>query len=881
MPVASAKATRPVSAAAKEAIVLDSDTDDSDVEVAETGETTPETHADAEYKEPVGVDEEADRQELQTAAKGEQAPPSRPKNEKEAKKLLRQALLDVVQKNRRDHEAAQGVNDDADEQEDETEPDVSTSKGKKRGRRTSGRTAPKKKSRKNDVPPMVFEPSKFITGGTLKNYQLDGQNWLIQRYIFAMHGAILADEMGTGKTLQSISLLAFIYEQIHKPETPSTDRASLVILPKAVLYNWAAELERFAPELPVLVYTGNKDERADLRRSRLGLRGLMNQPPRPRKQPMPIILVTYQIMMNDINWLKELNYDAVICDEAHKAKGLNGRTLACLKQLKGDFRLLLTGTPLQNNLTELYALLSFILPHVFNDRDLFVSQFDFSDITTSDGSKLSEQEEVTLLVAQLQNILKPFLLRRCKKDVIKDLPLKKEYVLTAPLTPRQKEMTEAAVNGDLRDFLSGQTTPAAKETEAKAASPSKRPRRRRGGDAEIIDLSLLDDVEESATPRRRTRGARKSYVDALPDAADDDAFEEQLHEQQEREALEEQQRALAKATAKAQTAMSLVHKKTKWNSAMTNLRQIANHPLQKFDDRAPNADPEDIVNLSGKMMLLDRVLPELFRRKHKVLLFSQFTTMLDLLDEYIELRGWNRYRIDGRGGHSADQDEINEFNTAPFSDDTANIFLLSTRAGGVGLNLVGADTVIIFDSDWNPQNDLQAMDRAHRIGQTKPVLVFRLASANTVEQTILASATKKRRLERVVLGNDTLAGDAHAHDILNKAKGKKTGGTTRKKDDAMRQLALQLLQAEGERISLADAGAEILTDEQLDTLLDRSDKAMRNTDSSEAKKGATFEVVETIEEETVQQTNILDDLLGEEGDAAASTANTTDDEEEN
>ncbi|GAA5956331.1 hypothetical protein JCM8115_001689 [Rhodotorula mucilaginosa] len=875
--------TRPANAAAT--IVLDSDTADSDNDavIVETGETTPETHDDAEYKEPIAVDEEADRQAEQARGKDQAVPSSRPKDEKEAKKLLRKALLDVVEKTRhyteaieKDLKAAAAAQGLPDEEEDGTEPAATTGKGNKRGRRTSGTSTPKKKPKKQDVPPLFLPQSGLITGGTLKPYQLDGQNWMIQRYIYAMHGAILADEMGTGKTLQSISLLAFIHEKIHEAEKNSTDRPSIVILPKAVLYNWALELERFAPSLPVLVYTGNKDERAELRRSRLGLRGMMNQPPRARKEPMPIILVTYQIMMNDINWLKELNYDAIICDEAHKAKGLNGRTLACLKQLKGDFRLLLTGTPLQNNLTELYALLSFILPHVFNDQDLFESQFDFSEITTSDGSKLSEQEEVTLLVAQLQNILKPFLLRRCKKDVIKDLPLKKEYVLTAPLTARQKEMTEAAVNGELRDFLSGQA-PSTRETpKQEETTPGKRPRRRRGGDAAIIDLSLLADDEDNSTPRRRTRGARKSYVDALPDAADDDEFERQLHKRQEQEALEEQQRALAKATAQAQTATSLVHKKTKWNSAMTNLRQIANHPLQKYDDRDPNADPEDIVNLSGKMMLLDRVLPELFRRKHKVLLFSQFTTMLDLLDEYIELRGWNRYRIDGRGGHGANQDEINEFNTAPFSDDTANVFLLSTRAGGVGLNLVGADTVIIFDSDWNPQNDLQAMDRAHRIGQTKPVLVFRLASANTVEQTILASATKKRKLERVVLGNDTLAGDAQ--DILNKAKGKKTGGSTKKKDDAMRQLAQQLLQAEGERISLADAGAEILTDEQLNTLLDRSDNAMKSTDSSEAKKGATFEVVETIEEETVQQTNILDDLLGEEGDHA-STANTSDDEQ--
>lgn len=335
----------------------------------------------------------------------------------------------------------------------------------------------------------------------------------------------------------------------------------------------------------------------------------------------------------------------VVCDEAHKAKNLKGKTINALQQLKSEFRLLLTGTPLQNNLSELYALLFFILPHIFADQQLFESQFDFSSITTADGTKLSAEEEVQLLVVQLQMLLKPFMLRRCKKDVIKDLPLKKEcvpllpfspplvahlpflhrYVLTAPQTQRQKELTDAAVNGELRSFL------AAESTQKRAAS-----------EVSAVDtLDLTEDGDGADTPKRRTRStrAKQAYVEKV-DAADDDEFEEQMLERATKEQQAEEAARLAKATAKPTSASpfllatsssfantlrctaSVRHTQTKFSSAMMNLRQIANHPLLKFDDRTEggeaSSDPEDVVNLSGKMMLLDRLLPELFKQGHKV-----------------------------------------------------------------------------------------------------------------------------------------------------------------------------------------------------------------------------------------------------------------------
>ncbi|GAA6022619.1 hypothetical protein JCM10207_003925 [Rhodosporidiobolus poonsookiae] len=849
---------------------------DSDVEIIDTSATSPATS--------VGADDKAAKTEqaMTDAPAKEERPKEEKKEEKPAavlkaiKDMMRktQIYLDRIEESRREHQA------EDDESDLEIVEDASSSKRKRKGGK---KTPPRKKAKKSNAPPLELPQSKLVSGGTMKDYQLDGTNWLVQRYIHAMHGAILADEMGTGKTLQSIGFIAFIHEHIHKAAKPESDKASIVIMPKPVLHNWKAEFSKFAPSIPVLVYEGLPEERSELRRRHLGLKGLHNAPPAPRRTPYPVVLMSYSIAIRDSDYLKALPLDAVICDEAHKAKNLKGKTLNELQKLKSEFRLLLTGTPLQNNLTELYALLFFILPHIFADQQLFENQFDFSSITNTDGSRLTADEEVQLLVVQLQAILKPFMLRRCKKDVVKDLPLKKEYVLTAPQTKRQQELMEAAVKGELRQFLADEAEQ--RRSATSTPQPEKGKRKGRSREVDMLDLTADDsDASEGRTRRTRAARARRSYVEAQ-DAADDDVFEDQVLARARKEERAAEEMRLAKMAAKP--VANIRHTQAKFSSAMTNLRQIANHPLLKLDDRSEGSNPEDIVNLSGKMMLLDRLLPELFKRKHKVIIFSQFTSMLDLLDEYFEHRGWNWYRIDGRGENQVNQDDIKEFNETPCTEEGVNVFLLSTRAGGVGLNLVGADTVILFDSDWNPQNDLQAMDRAHRIGQKKPVLVFRLATANTVEQTILASATRKRKLERVVLGNDTLSGDAS--DILDKAKGTKGTKGGRKaqstKAQAMQQLAEQFALAEGEKVTLAGAGAEILSDEQLEALLDRSDDAMKSATGSGTDKGkaqAAFEVVETIEESEVQQSSVIADLLEQaqavNGESASASANTTDDE---
>ena len=234
---------------------------------------------------------------------------------------------------------------------------------------------------------------------------------------------------------------------------------------------------------------------------------------------------------------------------------------------------------------------------------------------------------------------------------------------------------------------------------------------------------------------------------------------------------------------------------------------------------------ETLVTSSGKMLLLDRLLPSLFERGHKVLIFSQFKTQLDILEDYaLDLRGWNVCRIDGSVSQEDRQNQIREFNTNP----DFKLFLLSTRAGGQGINLASADTVILFDSDWNPQQDLQAQDRAHRIGQKRPVVIFRLATKGTVEEELLSSAGAKRRLEKLVI----------------KKGGYKTMGQKMDKGDSMSSEALKAVLLKDGEVFKYTGGDVILSDEDLDTLCDRSDAAYIR-----AEKGlgdATgFKIVET------------------------------------
>jgi len=265
------------------------------------------------------------------------------------------------------------------------------------------------------------------------------------------------------------------------------------------------------------------------------------------------------------------------------------------------------------------------------------------------------------------------------------------------------------------------------------------------------------------------------------------------------------------------------------------LRKVCNHPWLfdwPLDPRTgEQLVGQGLVSASGKMLLLDKLLKGLFQGGHKVLVFSQFTSMLDIIQDWAtELMGWRVCRIDGVTRQESRREQMKDFNEGQ-GPDACQLFLLSTRAGGVGINLVAADTVILFDSDWNPQQDLQAQDRVHRIGQTRPVLVFRLVSGNTIESKMLEKAGQKRKLETLVIGNGfDLTKQEHKddeddsdEDIQEILLGKQSH---RRKQKTIKELAEALLKTEGESITLVEQGDQILSDEQLEALLDRSDEAM-------------------------------------------------------
>ncbi|KAJ3283211.1 hypothetical protein HK104_010510 [Borealophlyctis nickersoniae] len=664
---------------------------------------------------------------------------------------------------------------------------------------------------------------RLVTGGTMREYQLVGMEWLISLYDNGLNG-ILADEMGLGKTLQCIAFLAHLYEM-------GTRGPFLIVAPLSTLANWVSEVERFTPDIPVLLYHGSKPEREHLRNHRMKV-----------GRDFPIVVTSYEICMNDRNYLQNYAWKFIIVDEGHRLKNLNCRLVRELKSYPSANRLLLTGTPLQNNLSELWSLLNFIMPDIFDDLNAFSEWFEFSekvdDLNDQDArSKLLDRASRTSFVTELHHILKPFLLRRTKEAVEIELPKKREYIIYAPLVPKQRALYEAAMKGRLREHIVECLAEgfAMKET-------SVMPEAKMAIEANVSSEGLSSD-------RRTTKRniVRRNYKE-LDDT--EDSVQESSSVQQIRPtsavALMEQRMKAAQKSAGNQNLQHLI----------AQLRKICNHPflfdLGTDDDleaelpashlpdnllQAPGKrELPSIVSYSGKMLVLERMLPALFERGHKVLLFSQMTRVLDIVSDWCQfVKGWKVCRLDGGVKIDERRRQIQEFN----SDPETKLFLLSTRAGGLGINLTAADTVIIFDSDWNPQADLQAQDRVHRIGQTKPVIIYRLVTANTVESKILGKAGAKRKLEKLVIHK-------------NHFKGGKDYYTQKSATIKLEDLAALLESDEAEKIESGDGDADaylperILTDEHLARIMGRSDEAYERGGKGET--ADRYSVVEEVEE---------------------------------
>ncbi|XP_042619121.1 SWI/SNF-related matrix-associated actin-dependent regulator of chromatin subfamily A member 5-like [Cyprinus carpio] len=459
----------------------------------------------------------------------------------------------------------------------------------------------------------------YVKNGKLRDYQVRGLNWLISLYENGING-ILADEMGLGKTLQTISLLGYMkhYRNIPGPH--------MVLVPKSTLYNWMNEFKRWVPSLRAVCLIGDRDERTAFVRDTL-LPGEWD-----------VCVTSYEMVIIERAVFKKFNWRYLVIDEAHRIKNEKSKLSEIVREFKTTNRLLLTGTPLQNNLHELWALLNFLLPDVFNSSEDFDSWFDTNNCLGD-----------TKLVERLHTIV-IFLIYMCVciYVYISLLP-KKEIKMYIGLSKMQREWYTKILMKDI-DILNS---------------------------AGKMDKMRLLNV-------------------------------------------------------------------------LMQLRKCCNHPYL-FDGAEPGppytTDLHLVVN-SGKMAVLDKLLPKLKEQGSRVLIFSQMTRVLDILEDYCMWRNYGYCRLDGQTPHEERQISINAFNEP---NSSKFLFMLSTRAGGRRINLATADVVIIYDSDWNAQLDLQAMDRAHRIGQKKQVRVFRFITENTVEERIVERAEMKLRLDSIVI----------------------------------------------------------------------------------------------------------------------------------
>ncbi|XP_050435592.1 ATP-dependent helicase brm isoform X2 [Adelges cooleyi] len=488
----------------------------------------------------------------------------------------------------------------------------------------------------------VTEQASILVNGNLKEYQIKGLEWLVSLFNNNLNG-ILADEMGLGKTIQTIGLITYLMEK------KKVNGPFLIIVPLSTLSNWVLEFEKWSPSVCVVAYKGSPIMRRTLQAQM-------------RSSKFNVLLTTYEYVIKDKAVLAKLHWKYMIIDEGHRMKNHHCKLTQVLNtHYNAPHRLLLTGTPLQNKLPELWALLNFLLPSIFKSCSTFEQWFNAPFATTGEKVELNEEETI-LIIRRLHKVLRPFLLRRLKKEVESQLPDKVEYIVKCDMSGLQRVLY--------------------KHMQSKGV--------------------LLTDGTEKGS---KGKGGAKALMNTI-----------------------------------------------------VQLRKLCNHPFmfqsieEKFCEHVGTAgnviQGPDLYRVSGKFELLDRILPKLKATNHRVLLFCQMTQLMTIMEDYLGWRGFAYLRLDGTTKAEDRGDLLKKFNSA---GSEYFLFLLSTRAGGLGLNLQAADTVIIFDSDWNPHQDLQAQDRAHRIGQKNEVRVLRLMTVNSVEERILAAARYKLNMDEKVI----------------------------------------------------------------------------------------------------------------------------------
>ncbi|KAF9527780.1 SNF2 family N-terminal domain-containing protein [Crepidotus variabilis] len=470
----------------------------------------------------------------------------------------------------------------------------------------------------------------------LMPFQVDGFNWLCNNWWNHQH-CILADEMGLGKTVQIVSFLGNIKKLVRA--TPA-----LVVVPNSTITNWVREFERWAPDLRVVPFYGEKNARDVIKRFELFHE---NVPRGHLKTKFNVLITTYEAFTNTKDtgpvFKSQPRWEVLVVDEGQRLKSDSSLLFRKLNELKTNHRIIMTGTPLNNNIRELFNLMNFLDPSEWQDLEALEKQHE----------ELTEE-----LVKDLHNRLRPYFLRRIKSEVL-ELPPKNEVIVPVSMAPVQKEVYRSILTNNL-EVLKGLTQPSSKQN-----APAK----------------------------------------------------------------------------------------TRINNVLMQLRKCLQHPYLYAQDLEPrDLSPQEthgkLIDASAKLRFLKILLPKLKQRGHRILLFSQFVIALNVVEDFLVGEGYKFLRLDGSTKGSVRQKSMDDFNK-PNSDFF--IFLLTTRAGGVGINLFTADTVIIFDPDFNPHQDLQAIARAYRYGQKKTCMVFKLIVKDSAEERIMQVGKKKLVLDHLIV----------------------------------------------------------------------------------------------------------------------------------
>lgn len=711
-------------------------------------------------------------------------------------------------------------------------------------------------------------PVPSLLRGNLRVYQHQGLDWLAGMYDSDTNG-ILADEMGLGKTIQTIALLS------HLATSKGIWGPHLVVVPTSVILNWEMEFKKFCPGFKILTYYGNQEERREKRKGWLD------------NDRWHVCITSYQLALADQVALKRRNWHYIVLDEAHNIKNFQSQRWQTLLTFKSHARLLLTGTPLQNNLTELWSLLFFLAPETdehgetrFKDLKSFSSLFKRPVEQILDNGREALDDQAKEIVAKLHHVLRPHLLRRLKADVEKQMPKKFEHVVRCRLSKRQRQLYDgfmsqattresfasgnymsiinclmqlrkvcnhpdlfetrqivtsyampksAIAEYEIKEMLVRRTllrdqderqsnsmmlhlwhanTPSlhvARARQLGALTPLKtafhasREHAKTFNHAGYSSLDLGLEIFDKKLQERRTNELSIAYRETAGNLRTAPMFPIGLmgrfnFERPTYEAGSKPKRCIRRAEWYLDTP-TVLQEAFSLNPAQSWLTELAvrkfgcvtpavvaagmaqhaltrtgvqaiesieplysENPFHEAQTRLSIAFPDRalIQYDCGKLQKLHQLLIELKKQKSRCLIFTQMTKVLDILEQFMNLHGHRYLRLDGTTKIESRQGLTDQFN----NDESFLAFILSSRSGGLGINLTGADTVIFYDLDWNPAMDKQCQDRCHRIGQTKDVHIYRFVSDGTIEANILRKSNQKRMLDDVVIqegGFDTEA----------------------------------------------------------------------------------------------------------------------------